>query len=207
GIDTAYLLLYVDNIALTASFETLLWQIISLLHQEISRTDLGSLNYYLGISVMRDSIGMFLSQRKYAVEILERAHMINCNSSRTLVDTESKLRDDGDPVSDLTLYQSLAGSLQDLTFTRLDISYAVHQEMDIQEKDKNRSQIDKTEHENRKSVKEKSSQSQKSTKFKVKSSREVDVERASKAEPENLNCQKWAHPYPLSGPEKAHLYP
>ncbi|GJU13232.1 hypothetical protein Tco_1135628 [Tanacetum coccineum] len=95
---------------------------------------------------------MFLSQRKYAVEILERAHMINCNSSRTLVDTESKLRND------------------------------VHQEMDIQEKDKNRSQIDKIEHENRKSVKEKSSQSQKSTKVKVKSSqsqpREVDVERA-----------------------------
>ncbi|GKD51520.1 hypothetical protein Tco_1280496 [Tanacetum coccineum] len=36
--------------------------------------------------------------------------------------------------------------------------------MDIQEKDKNRSQIDKTKHENGKSVKEKSSQSQKSTK-------------------------------------------
>ncbi|GJW81621.1 hypothetical protein Tco_0145596, partial [Tanacetum coccineum] len=36
--------------------------------------------------------------------------------------------------------------------------------MDIQEKNKNRSQIDKTEHENGKSVKEKSSQSQKLTK-------------------------------------------
>ncbi|GJV19172.1 ribonuclease H-like domain-containing protein [Tanacetum coccineum] len=43
------------------------------------------------------------------------------------VDTESKLRDDGDPVSDPTLYQSLAGSLQYLTFTRPDISYAVQQ--------------------------------------------------------------------------------
>ncbi|GJS24755.1 reverse transcriptase domain-containing protein [Tanacetum coccineum] len=42
--------------------------------------------------------------------------------------------------------------------------------MDIQEKDKNRSQIDKTEHENEKSVKEKSSQSQKLQKVKVKSS-------------------------------------
>ncbi|GJS10332.1 ribonuclease H-like domain-containing protein [Tanacetum coccineum] len=49
--------------------------------------------------------------RKYAVEILERAHMVNCNHSRTLVDIESKLGVDGDPVSDLTLYQSLAGSL------------------------------------------------------------------------------------------------
>nr|GEU50941.1 ribonuclease H-like domain-containing protein [Tanacetum cinerariifolium] len=39
-------------------------------------------------------LGMFLSQRKYAVEILERAHMANCNPSRTLVDTESKLGND-----------------------------------------------------------------------------------------------------------------
>ncbi|GJX24793.1 ribonuclease H-like domain-containing protein [Tanacetum coccineum] len=41
---------------------------------------------------------MLLSQRKYAAEILERAHMTNCNPSRTPVDTESKLGDDGDPV-------------------------------------------------------------------------------------------------------------
>ncbi|GKB27817.1 ribonuclease H-like domain-containing protein [Tanacetum coccineum] len=89
--DTAYLLVYVDDIVLTASSESL------------------------------------LSQKKYASEILERAHMINCNPSRTPVDTESKLRADGDPVSDPTLYRSLVGSLQYLTFTRPDISYAVQQ--------------------------------------------------------------------------------
>ncbi|GJV42528.1 ribonuclease H-like domain-containing protein [Tanacetum coccineum] len=50
---------------------------------------------------------MFLSQKKYVVEILERAHMVNCNPSRTPIDTESKLGSDGDPVSDPTLYQSL----------------------------------------------------------------------------------------------------
>nr|GEW16174.1 ribonuclease H-like domain-containing protein [Tanacetum cinerariifolium] len=68
---------------------------------------------------------MFLSPRKYATEILEQAGMISCNSSRTLVNTESKLGDDGDLVSDPTLYRSLAGSLQYLTFTHPDISYAV----------------------------------------------------------------------------------
>nr|GEX71842.1 ribonuclease H-like domain-containing protein [Tanacetum cinerariifolium] len=40
------------------------------------------------------------------------AHMVNCNCCRTPVDTESKLRDDGDLVSDPTLYRSLAGSLR-----------------------------------------------------------------------------------------------
>ncbi|GJU35887.1 ribonuclease H-like domain-containing protein [Tanacetum coccineum] len=90
-------------------------------------TDLGSLNYFLGISVTRDSFEIFLSQKKYALVILERARMVHCNSSRTPVDTESKLGDTGDVVSNLTLYRSLAGSLQYLTFTRPDISYAVQQ--------------------------------------------------------------------------------
>ncbi|GKB46897.1 ribonuclease H-like domain-containing protein [Tanacetum coccineum] len=74
-----------------------------------------------------DSSGMFLSQKKYVVEILKRVGMVKCNPSQTTVDTESKLGDTGVVVSDPTLYQSLAGSLQYLTFTRLDISYAVQQ--------------------------------------------------------------------------------
>ncbi|GJX09187.1 ribonuclease H-like domain-containing protein [Tanacetum coccineum] len=65
--------------------------IIRSLHQEFAMIDLGPLNYFLGISVSCDSSGLFLSQKKYIVEILDRAHMVNCNSSRTPVDTESKL--------------------------------------------------------------------------------------------------------------------
>ena len=65
------------------------------------------------------SIGIFLSQWKYAYEILERAHMA------TPIDTEAKLRADGDLVFDTTLYHSLVGAIQYLTFTRPYISYAV----------------------------------------------------------------------------------
>ncbi|GJX17341.1 ribonuclease H-like domain-containing protein [Tanacetum coccineum] len=125
GTHTACLLLYVDDIVLSASSDTLLQQIIASLHQEFSMTDLGSLNYFLCVYVTRDSLRMFLSQWKYVVKILERIHMVYCNPSRTHVDTKSKLGDDGDPVSDLTLYQSLGGSLKYLTFTRTDISYAM----------------------------------------------------------------------------------
>nr|GEU97106.1 ribonuclease H-like domain-containing protein [Tanacetum cinerariifolium] len=111
GIDTAYLLLYVDDIVLNASSEGLLQRIIGSLHQEFAMTDLGPLNYFLGISVTRDSSGLFLSQKKYDIEILEKSHMVSCNHSWAPVDTESKLGVDGDPVSDPTLYRSLAEPL------------------------------------------------------------------------------------------------
>nr|GEY80264.1 ribonuclease H-like domain-containing protein [Tanacetum cinerariifolium] len=100
--DTTYLLVYVDDIGLTASSSDLLHRIISSLHQEFAMTD-----------------------KKYAVEILEHAGMVHCNPSWTPVDTESKMGTTGDVVSDLTLYRSLAGSLQYLTFTKPDISYDV----------------------------------------------------------------------------------
>ncbi|GJW13157.1 ribonuclease H-like domain-containing protein [Tanacetum coccineum] len=125
GSDTAYLLLYVDDIILIASSTAFLQSIIATLHAEFSMTDLGSLNYFLGISVTCNTSGMFLSQQKYASELLERAGMLTCNPCRTPVDTDSKLSVDGDPVSNPTLYRSLAGALQYLTFTRPDISYAV----------------------------------------------------------------------------------
>nr|GEY13798.1 ribonuclease H-like domain-containing protein [Tanacetum cinerariifolium] len=41
--------------------------------------------------------GLFLSQKKYALQLLERAHMVNCKPSWTPVDTDSKLGPDGIP--------------------------------------------------------------------------------------------------------------
>ncbi|GJT52595.1 ribonuclease H-like domain-containing protein [Tanacetum coccineum] len=99
----------------------------SLLHAEFTMTDLGPLNYFLGISATRTTSGIFLSQTKYATEILEQAQMLNCNPCRTPTNTEKKLRPKGSPVTDPTLYRSLAGLLQYLTFTRPNLSYAVQQ--------------------------------------------------------------------------------
>ena len=54
-------------------------------------TDHGSLNYFLGILGTRNSTGIFVSQHKYAAEILERAYMVLCNPCQKPIDTESKL--------------------------------------------------------------------------------------------------------------------
>ena len=95
---------------------------MSLLATEFAMKDLGPLSYFLGISVQRHSGGLFLSQKTYAEDILERAGMSNCNPVATPVDTNSKLSStSGDPFDDSTYYRSLAGALQYLTFTRPDI--------------------------------------------------------------------------------------
>nr|GEV25651.1 putative reverse transcriptase [Tanacetum cinerariifolium] len=109
GSQVAYLLIYMDDIILTASYPALLQQIIGSLNNEFDMTDLGALNYFLGISADRTPTGLFLSQEMYAVQLLERAHMVTCNPSRTPVDTESKLGPEGVPVQDPTLYRRLAG--------------------------------------------------------------------------------------------------
>ena len=127
GADLVYLLLYVDDIILTASSTSLLHRTISTLQQEFSMKDLGHLHHFLGMQVQHTSSGLFLSQRQYMLEILDRAGMTNCKPSTTPVDLNPKLSADGAPVSDPTDYRSLAGALQYLTFTRPDISYAVQQ--------------------------------------------------------------------------------
>ena len=90
-------------------------------------TDMGPLHHFLGISVTRSASGLFLSQRQYSQDILERAGMSECKPCNTPVDVHSKLSADGPPVADSTQYHSLAGALQYLTFTRPDIAFAVQQ--------------------------------------------------------------------------------
>ncbi|GJZ86934.1 ribonuclease H-like domain-containing protein [Tanacetum coccineum] len=61
GSQVAYLLIYVDDIILSASSSILLQQIVDSLHKEFDMTDLRALNYFLGISVVRHPTGLFLS--------------------------------------------------------------------------------------------------------------------------------------------------
>ena len=123
----AYLLLYVDDIILTASSDSLRRSIMSLLSSEFAMKDLGKLHYFLGIAVTKHKGGLFLSQRKYAEEIIDRAGMASCKPSATPIEVKPKASSTGSPCADPRLYRSLAGALQYLTFTRPDIAYSVQQ--------------------------------------------------------------------------------
>ncbi|XP_037474714.1 uncharacterized protein LOC119352077 [Triticum dicoccoides] len=90
--------------------------------------DLGPLHYFLGIAVTRTADGFFLSQSKYADELLERANMQGCKPAPTPVDTRAKLSaSDGALISDASEYRNIVGALQYMTMTRPDITYAVQQ--------------------------------------------------------------------------------
>ncbi|XP_051214438.1 uncharacterized mitochondrial protein AtMg00810-like [Lolium perenne] len=128
GNDMAYLLLYVDDIILTASTAGLLRQLTDRLRAEFALKDLGPLHYFLGIEVVRRADGFFLHQRKYAHELLERAGMLNCNHAPTPVDTKAKLSaSDGSLASYVPFYRSIVGALQYLMLTRPELQYAVQQ--------------------------------------------------------------------------------
>jgi hypothetical protein len=72
GNDTAYLLLYVDDMILSASSSRLLQHIIDKLKLAFDIKDMGPLRFFLGIDVQRDDTGFFLSQEKYAKEVLDQ---------------------------------------------------------------------------------------------------------------------------------------
>ncbi|XP_056685452.1 uncharacterized mitochondrial protein AtMg00810-like [Spinacia oleracea] len=110
GTDIANIMLYVDDIILTASSNSLRKSSMSLLNAEFALKDLGPLSYFLGIAVTRTSGGMVLSKKNYAENIIERAGMTNCKPSHTPVDTKAKLDSSaGESFDDPSHYCALVG--------------------------------------------------------------------------------------------------
>lgn len=81
GAAIAYILLYVDDVILIASSVELLQQVISSLQSEFLMKDLGTLHHFLGITVERRDSGLFLHQRTYLLDIIERAGLRIANQS------------------------------------------------------------------------------------------------------------------------------
>uniref|UniRef100_A0A2N9HE34 Integrase catalytic domain-containing protein n=1 Tax=Fagus sylvatica TaxID=28930 RepID=A0A2N9HE34_FAGSY len=124
----AYLLLYVDDIVLTSNTPAYLDHLITQLSTVFDLKDLGSLHYFLGLQVTRDSSGLYLNQAKYANDLLKKHNMLDSKPAKSPSCPNTRLSlHEGDPLSDPHGYRSLVGALHYLTFTRLDISFSVHQ--------------------------------------------------------------------------------
>ncbi|XP_019056972.1 PREDICTED: uncharacterized protein LOC109116279 [Tarenaya hassleriana] len=62
--------------------------------------DLGELKYFPGIEVSRSDNGLFLSQRKYTLDLLQDTGKIGAKPARTLLETNYKDASDSSPFLD-----------------------------------------------------------------------------------------------------------
>ncbi|XP_058759023.1 uncharacterized mitochondrial protein AtMg00810-like [Vicia villosa] len=122
------LLIYVDDMIITdsdlASTQLLKQQLQASFHMK----DLGYLHYFLGLEVHSNSKGIFLNQHKYTEDLVSLAGLQSVVPVDTPLEVNVKYhRYEGDLLPDPLLYLQLVGSLNYLTITRMDISFAVQQ--------------------------------------------------------------------------------
>ena len=97
----------------------------SFLHTQFHTKDLGMLKYFLGVEVTRSKKGIFLSQRKYVLNLLSETGKLGTKLLSTPIVPNLQLTKDGELFEDLERYRRLVGKLNYLTMTRPDIAYSV----------------------------------------------------------------------------------
>lgn len=118
--------LYVDDLIYTGNDESMMGDFKKSMMNEFDMTDLGKMRYFLGIEVQQLESGIFISQKKYAGDVLRRFRMEECNAvSNPIVPGVKITKDENGVVVDSTIYKQLVGSLIYLTSTRPDLMYIV----------------------------------------------------------------------------------
>ncbi|MCO5586430.1 hypothetical protein L7F22_040370 [Adiantum nelumboides] len=88
--------------------------------------DLGEPHYFLAIEMIRNEGGIWLSQKKYGLDMLMMYGMANCKPISTPLDQNLKLKiDEGEVLDDATMYHRIVGSLIYMTISQPNLSYAV----------------------------------------------------------------------------------
>ncbi|XP_068461649.1 uncharacterized mitochondrial protein AtMg00810-like [Phaseolus vulgaris] len=122
GTNILVISLYVDDMLVIGSnVEEINWFKLEM-KKVFKMTDLGLKSYFLGIEIKQNQDEVFLSQRKYAKEILKKFLMENCKTVNTPMNQKEKLiKDDGSDKVNEYEFRSLIGCLMYLTTTRPDI--------------------------------------------------------------------------------------
>ncbi|RVW19222.1 uncharacterized mitochondrial protein AtMg00810-like [Vitis vinifera] len=118
--------LYVDDLIFTGNDSVMFERFKKSMMVEFEMFDLGMMHYFLGIEVVQSDTGIFISQKKYVQEILNRFQMKDCNLVSTPTQFGLKLnKDHGGKKVDSIIYKQIVGSLMYLTATRPDIMHSV----------------------------------------------------------------------------------
>lgn len=85
---------------------------------------LRTLKYFLGLEVARSKKGIFLCQRKFALNISEDSGFSGAKPANTPMEQNVKLnRESGELLNDASLYRRIVGQLLYLTITRPNLIY------------------------------------------------------------------------------------
>lgn len=119
--------MYVDDILIISSCSTSLDSLVRHLHAQFALKDLGQFDYFLGIHVHHVETALFLSQKKYVVDLLARVNMQYAKAIASPMTSGEKLTAYGsDLMVDPHLYRSVVGALQYLTITHPKLSFVVN---------------------------------------------------------------------------------
>lgn len=88
--------------------------------------DLGVLSYFLEIEVENHGKSLILSQSKYATYLLVKSGMHECKPSLSPSSTKPISLDPDPYFENPHWYRTIVGSLQYLTLTKLEISFAIN---------------------------------------------------------------------------------
>ncbi|WMV38941.1 hypothetical protein MTR67_032326, partial [Solanum verrucosum] len=126
GSSFTTILIYVDYILLTGNNLQEIERIKRFLLKCFRIKDLGELKYFLGIEFSRSKKVISMSQRKYAIEILQDSGILGAKPEKFPMEQNLKLAStDGIILNDPTKYRRLVGRLIYLTVTRPDIVNSV----------------------------------------------------------------------------------
>ncbi|CAM8937145.1 unnamed protein product [Rhodiola kirilowii] len=124
---TLHVLVYVDDLIVAGNDSLLISNFKSDLSSCFHMKDLVTLKYFLGIEIARSSSGLFLSQRKYTLNILSEAGLLGAKASPLPMESHQRLAVSQSPVfDDPEHYRRLIGRLVYLTIIRSELSYSVH---------------------------------------------------------------------------------
>ena len=85
------------------------------------------LHFFLRLQITRSTKGLFLTQTKYAYDLLQKNNMLFAKPAKTPCDPNLRLVLATDSLLvDPHTYRSIVGSLHYLTFTRPNLSFAMH---------------------------------------------------------------------------------
>ena len=126
-VDLILLVMYVDDIIITDSDSKGISALKSFLQVNFQTKDLGMLRYFLGIEVTKCKKSIFLSQRKYILDLLTKTGKLGAKPCSAPMVTNIQLTtEDGESFADSKMYRRLVGKLNYLTVTRPDIAYIVN---------------------------------------------------------------------------------